>query len=55
MLEELVFVGNFLEEKEIVEGIYRDNVVKKFLKFKKFDGKIFLYYYYFLYIWFKMM
>lgn len=40
VLEELVFVGNPLEEKETAEGTYRDNVAKKLPKLKKLDGKI---------------
>ena len=38
VLEELVFVGNPLEEKETAEGTYRDNVAKKLPKLKKLDG-----------------
>lgn len=55
VLEELVFVGNPLEEKETAEGTYRDNVAKKLPKLKKLDGKIPSYYYYFLYTWLKML
>lgn len=38
MLEELVFVGNPLEEKESADGTYRDTVAKKLPKLKKLDG-----------------
>lgn len=55
MLEELVFVGNPLEEKETAEGTYRDNVAKKLPKLKKLDGKIPSYNYNFPYTWLKML
>ncbi|KAK3092279.1 hypothetical protein FSP39_000657 [Pinctada imbricata] len=38
LLEELLFVGNPLEEKESADGTYRDNVAKKLPKLKKLDG-----------------
>ena len=37
-LEDLVFVGNPLEEKHTAEGDYRDLVCKKLSKLKKLDG-----------------
>lgn len=38
VLEELVFVGNPIEEKHSLEGDWRDRVPVKLLKLKKLDG-----------------
>lgn len=39
VLEEVLFVGNPLEEKLSAEGTWRDEVSKKFPTLKKLDGK----------------
>lgn len=37
-LEELLFVGNPIEEKLSAEGVWRDDVCKKLPKLRKLDG-----------------
>lgn len=40
-LEDLVFVGNFLEEKYFFEGNWIEEVIKRVFKLKKLDGEWF--------------
>jgi len=47
-LEDLLFVGNPLEEKHTAEGDWRKQVAQKLKGLKKLDGKIIIFFSFFI-------